>query len=723
MPRVPTILSDGNVRAGFEAGGYNPSAAASIASAANGLAGGIADVGRGMLAINDRKKIAEAKLAQKKDQDDTMWAESQFTNAQRDWIQWTADVQKQGEENVVGRFNEEFDKYQKSMLEAAPNKEAADRLKLKLDDLGTRVFDSSIRIQAANQAKNTIAMFDNMVTTSTDSIAKAPELYAQEQERLGGLIKSAYEAGRISEETYQKQMDQVNGLAANAAEALLATNPERAKEIIDGAEGIPWTRRRAILNDISRASQSNETLFRYQQEELLKSSVESMATTGKPADQFNVDAYVAAFPKEQQAARKLEAERQMKIAGDLYVGRNELKGKTPAQISESLAKYQPKAGDKDFASQQAVYTQLQQVADQQVKLFKSDPFAYSRQDPVVDKAWDAVENLPEDADPQVRAQTQAQAIEASISFQRNAGVPEHAVSVMSRDAASQLASQINNGNPKQVQDVFGQMMQTYGKNYPMAFRSLVRLPEGQRIDASTQIVALHYGKPFIGDFLQAIRTPDSDYKLDKSDKKTIEEKLPTNEGFMAFAGAMTSANPAAVSMVNDYGQAIQKYATSLVARGKAKPSDAIKQASDLIIGQAYGFAMVNDTPVAIKRQQGQTTLDDTNVNDIQRWLRYQPQTIDPRSIDTSRFGFPSGISEETRTKSISDTLRNDTFWVTSPDNTGAILYMNGMDGTTAPVKLKDGKQVQVKFTDALSNWQNELRSRQLEGAGRSPGGL
>jgi hypothetical protein len=715
MPRVPTIISDGNTRAGFEAGGYNPAAANAIASSANSLASGISDIGRGLLAINDRKKMVEAKLAQKKEQEDTLWAESQFTTAQRDWIQWTSDVQKQGEENVLSRFNTEFDEYQQQVVKSAPSKEAAAKIKMRLDDLGTSVFDSSIRIQAANQAKNTITIFENMVTTSTDSVAKSPELYAQEQERLGTLLKTSLDAGRISEETYQKQMDQVNGLAANAAEALLATNPERAKAIIDKAEGIPWPRRRAILSDISRASQSNETLFRYQQEEIFKSSVESLAATGKVPSDFNIDAYVLAFPKDQQAARKLEAERQIHIAGTLYVGKNELKGKTPNKVLEALASYEPKPGDKNFSDQQAIYSQLQQAADQQIKLFKSDPFSYSRQDPIVDKAWETVENLPQDADPAVVFQTQAQAIEASISFQRSSGVPEHSVSVMSRDTASKVAAQINNGDPKQVQDTFGQLMQTYGKNYPLAFRTLARLPEGQRIDAATQIVALHYGKPFIGDFLQAIRVPDSDYKLDKSDKKAIEEKLLTNESFMAFAGSMTSANPAAVSMVNDYSQAIQKYATSLVYRGKATSSDAVQQASDLVIGQAYGFAMVNDTPLAIKRQQGPSLLDDRNIENIQRWLKRQPSTIEPESIDLSRFAFTAQITDDVKMQSVRDTLRNDTFWVTSPDNSSAILYMNGMDGSTAPVKLKDGAQVEVKFTEASSNWENLVKQNKLPG--------
>jgi hypothetical protein len=265
---------------------------------------------------------------------------------------------------------------------------------------------------------------------------------------------------------------------------------------------------------------------------------------------------------------------------------------------------------------------------------------------------------------------------------------------------------------KQTQEAFGSMMQTYGKYYPYAFRTLVSLPEGQRIDASMQIAALHYGKPFLGDFLQAIKVPDSDYKLDPADRKALKQKLPVDNNFLSFGASMTSANPAATTMVTEFGQAIEKYATSLVARGKAaSPSDAIKQASNLIIGQAYGFATIDDTPFAVKRQQGGTHLDDNDVASIQKHLSLSRAQMDSSNIDTSRFGFPAGISEETKKKSVQDTLHKDTFWVTNPANDGVVLFMYGMDGTTAPVKTKDGKQVETKFVDALSAWKSELQKR------------
>ncbi|CAB4182691.1 hypothetical protein UFOVP1090_27 [uncultured Caudovirales phage] len=713
--RVPTITSDGNVSAPYFAGGGNQAAASSIASSANSVSSGLNQLASGLMDVSQNRKLAAAKVAQKQDYDNTIWAESQYTEAQRTWMQWTNDVQKTGEENVLGRFNNEYDKFQTDMLKTAPNEKAKERLKMKLDDLGTRVFDSSLRIQAANQAKNTINTFDNMLTSSVDTVAESPELYSSEQTRLGDMLKMARDQGRITEETYANGKSKVDELSANAAEALVATNPTRAKEIIDGAEGIPWTRRKSVLAQIAQAEKSNDTLYQYQQQELFKSNLDSVSSTGKTVDSFNVEGYVAAFPKARQGAAREEATKQIKLAETVYSGRIDMNGKTPSQINEVLHAHTPKAGAADFSDQQMVYEKLITAADTQVKLFKNDPFTYSRQDPVVNKSWDLVERLPDNADPQLRQTLTTQAMEASLNFQRGAGVPEGNITVVSRDQAMALAKQINEGDAAQVQQAYGQMMQNYGKYYPQAFRSLVKLPEGQRIDATTQIAALHYGKPFLGDFLQAVKVPDSDYKLDPGDRKTIRETLPVNNNFLAFSQSMTSANPAAISMVNDYGQAIEKYATSLVARGKGTPKEAIKTATDLIIGQAYGFAVVDDVPVAVKRQQGTTNLTDDDIKNVQSWLRQSRYSMNGDNVDPKQFNFPSGISDEMKKTSIKDTLNNDSFWVTNPANDGATLFMNGVDGTTQQIKGKDGKPIESKFVDALNRhkqWVTEMRNSQ-----------
>lgn len=723
MPRIPTIQSSGDVGKAYFAGGGNMAAAGATQASADSIAQGLGVVSSVLMTQDRRNKVnaAEAqqnaaqiaaKAAQRQEYTDTLWSESQYTEAQRTWIQWSNDVQKTGEEDVVGKFNNDYPKFQSDMLKGAPTPQARERLKMKLDDLGTRIFDTSLRVQAANQSKNTISTFGQMISTSIDTVAQAPEIYAVEQQRLGAMLKMSLDHGRITEDIYQKGMDQVNELAANAAEAVLGSNPARAKQIIDSAEGIPWARRKSILSQVEQANNTNDNLFSYQQQELFKSSVDSLASTGKPADGFNVDLYVASFPEGRQAAAREEATKQIKVAETVYSARIDMNGKTPSQIGEVLSKHEPKAGSTTFSTDQAVYGELLKVADAQVKQFRTDPFTYSRQDPVVSKAWTMVESLPENADPQLRASLTSQALESSVNFQKAAGIPEANLTVLSRQSAIELATQINQGDVKQTQQALGSMMQTYGKYYPYAFRTLVSLPEGQRIDASMQIAALHYGKPFLGDFLQAIKVPDADYKLDPSDRKVLKQKLPVDKNFLAFGSSMTSANPAAVPMVTEFGQAIEKYATSLVARGKASsPSEAVKQASNLIIGQAYGFALVDDTPLAVKRQQGGTHLDDKDVSSIQSSLYSIRSKMEASAVDTSRFGFPVGLSEDVKSKSVQDTLRTDTFWVTNPANDGAQLFMFGMDGTTAPVKLKDGKPMEVKFLDALSQQKVELAKR------------
>jgi hypothetical protein len=716
MPRVPTLLSGGNVKTGpvasqrtaFQGPGAPPqisfAGAEAQASAGRSVAGGLSAIAGAAQQIDNKLRV---KAEQRQQQDNHLWSESQYTTAQRDWIQWTDDVQKNGSENVVEQFKEKFAAYQAEALKIAPNEDAANRLKMKLDDLGTRVFDSALKIEAHNRVTNTVNTFTRMLEDTTDVVVRDPHLAGYPISELEQNLKKSFDEKRIPEQTYLTLRNKVQELSAIQAEAVAAKDPEFARTVLEHADGLDWPRRRQVLNTIERAEQTNDSLFKYQQQELFKSHIDSIMETGRGVDGFTAEGFAASLPKEHREAAMAEVRDKVEIAKTVFAGKTDLQGKTPGQIGEVLKKYQPAPGDVKFNDKQEVFHKLTELADHQVKLFHQDPFSYSRQDPVVDKAWHLVEELPKDAKPELVQQLTQQALEASVSFQRHAGVPEGRLSAMSIPAAAQYAERINKGDTRQVQEAFGQLQGTYGKYYANAFRDLVRLPEGQRIDAATQVVALHMGKPFLTDFLAAVRTPESDMKLDPKDSQQLKDKLVTSPEFMAFKGAMLSANPGAASMVDDYHHAVEKYATSIYFRGKAKnPSDAVKQATELVIGSAYGFSTVSGTPVAVKRDQGNVKFSDDDVKLIGAGLGSLQKIVSPDRIDTSRFAFPENLSPEAKQRSIQQTLKVDSFWVTNPQNDGATLYMNGAEGTSAPVKWKDGRPVDVKFTQALYRGKN-----------------
>lgn len=718
MARIPTIQSKGNVRTGQVSAArtsiLGPGAAPQVsfagadaqAAAGRAISGGLQDLASGVqrrININDQNdRELAAKAKERQAFDNHLWSESQYTTAQRDWIQWSEDVQKNGSEDVVQQFKEKFSKYESEMLATAPNEDAQVRLKLKLQDLGTRVFDGALKVEASNRAKNTVNTFTQMFADTQDLVVRDPYSGGYSIADLEANINQAREQNRIPEETFLRMKEQVRNLSATQAEAMAPSDPVLARAILENAEGIDWARRKQALNVIERAEQTNDTLAKYQSQETFKSHLDSIMETGQGVGGFTAESYAAAFPAEQRPAIMAEFHDRETMARSVHAGKIELQAKSPGQVAQVLEKYRPEAGDAKFNDKQAVFAKLNEMANAQVKLYRQDPFSFSRQDPVVDRAWDMVEQLPADATPQMTRLITQQALESSISFQRNSGIPEGRLSAMSTATAGQYAQRINQGNIQQVQEALTTLQQTYGKYYPQAFRDLVRLPEGQRIDASTQVVALHMGKPFLADFIAAVRTPASDMKLENKDMQQLRDRLVMNPEFMAFRGAMLSANPGAASMVSEFSQSIEKYASSIFLRGNAKnPADAVKQATELVIGSAYGFTEVNGTHVAVKLEQDHMTFTDADVRTIGTGLTKFQRTIESGKIDSSRFAFPANISEDMRSRSIGTTLHADSFWVTNPQNDGATLYMTGMEGSTAPIKWKDGRAVEVKFDAAL----------------------
>lgn len=683
MARIPTYLFDGDARTGPIAPRFSGEAPAATAEAGQILAGGANRLAAGVADFAaDRKR--------NNDFNDNFWAQQRLTDAQRKWMPWLNDAQKSGVEDVTGAFTKGYDEYTQGVIKGAPSERAGKLAQMHLDDFGSQMLGKSLIVQSTNIAQNTINGFTTQLTGATDTIAANPEMYSDIHARMSDQLTQAVLAKKIDPATADKIQAHVDSLQGEAAEAMIPKNPQRAQQILDGAKGLEWHTRKGIQTEIDNAMKTNDFLGRYQQEELLKSTVSSIMATGKTPDAFNINSYGVAFGKDQQQVRMAAAEKEIDIAKNVYVGKTSMTGQPVDQINNVLTQHAPVAGSPDYDKQLEVYKHLVDIADAQIKLIHTDPFSYSRQDPIVDAAWKQVEDLPAAAKPELRQMLTQQAIDAAVNFQKQIGIPEGMQSVMSNSQARTYAAKINAGGVQDVQQAFLQMMSNYGSHYQNAFRDMARLPDGQRIDAASQIVALHIGQPFLADFLSAIRTPDSDFKVDPADSKALKDKMLVDHSVTSLRAALTSANPGAVSYADDYSKAIEKYSLSLLSRNKAKnASDAVKMASDLIIGSAFHFTEINGSTLAIKKTQGIQPISEADVDSIKLQLQVNARTITPEEIDTAKFAFPPNLSKEVMKNSIADTLSNDAFWVTNSQNDGAVLYMNGAEGTATPIMRRD----------------------------------
>lgn len=645
----------------------------------------------------------ENELQQRQKYNDNLWSEQQMTEAQKYWIKWMSDAQTNSSEGLITTFDGEFQMMREKMLGAAPTPTAKDALKLKMDDFGVQLYQGVLRLEATNRAKNTISAVGGLLSQASDLVAQSPELYRDRQDAIRRVVDESFQQRRIDEKVYAGMIQDVDELAAQAAEASIATNPARAREILDGAKNISWQRRHAIQNEIERASQDRKNLDRYVQDQLLKSNLESLEQTGKPITNFSVDTYVAAQPQNEQPVARRQAEGLIQLSKKTYVGRTEIVGHSTSEIAATLQRYKPSENSDTYFADQQVYENLMKVADQQVRLLHEDPFTYSRQNPLADEAWKQVENLPKDASPETVVRITETALETSAAIQRQLGVPENSISVMSRDSARTLAGQLNQGTPEQVQQTLSLMSRTYGEFYPRAFADLVRLPEGERANAGMQLVALHVGKPFLADFIQVMRTPMADIRVEPQDWSSIKEYLFDDPGMVGLRGAMLSANPGNAKLTSDYQDAIGKYAASIYSRGMSKnPKQAVKDASMMLISSEYGFININDTPVAIRRTQGQSKLTDHDVNEIGYYMGRYTRDINPATLDRSKFFIPKEISQDAALRTMRMSLDADSFWVTNPENDGATLYVHGLEGSVSPVLDNMKRPVAVNFMKLLA---------------------
>lgn len=688
------------------------------------VADSLGDFNRGLLTFGASRAQRDANLKREQDKrravEENLWVSEKHLKAQRDWTVWINDANNRNNENLTGEFIKQFDQFKLTAAEGAPSKGAIDAINAKYSQMELQLLGNVMRLEAGTRAQNTINRFNVMHQNSVDALVagKDPSFLAISQGELLQFIDDANDANKIDDKIAISMREQANNLAGVLAEALLPTNPELAGEVLKGAESMDWPRRRAIQKQIAASIETHDFAEAQRQKQLLAANVAQIEQTGQSNAQFDIDDYLSIFNKDRKEAALNDAERQVRAAQRLFDFRSDMHGKSALDIRQILSDAQPKRDTATFVEDSAIFSKLQQFAEQQIKLIESDPALYSRQDPIVAEMWEALAELPDDTSEEDQRRAVDEAVTISLDFQDKIGIPDGLQSVLTRGQAETVAASLNSSDPNEVVNGFNSLMSTYGRHYPEVFRDMARLPKARVLDPTMQIVALHINESWVNDFIQAARTDVASYSFSSEQLRAFREEVFTDANVAQFKESLTASNPELIDMADQFGEAVLRYGHSLFARGvDSTPEKAIRRASELIIESAYGFGEVNDVRYAIRRRNVNAAGEPINFTDddisrigsnLERMLRadtlltgseiFPAATPDISAVvDDSVFHFPENISEETRLQGIRDSISRSAAWITTPDNTGVILMLPGLNGEFEPLRDKAGNEIVVGF--------------------------
>lgn len=662
---------------------------------------------------------------------DGMWVEKEEMSSHKKWLTYFEENET-NREFTTKSFMEGFDRVRQAQLESAPTEKARQQLEVSLGRLELQLLERSLNIEAKNRAESSISDFNTLIQDAGEVTRKSGDIMVlyEQQAKLYQALDTAAKLNKLPPKVVESVGQSIDRLATDFAEYLIPNNPDAAKHIIENDPRMPLNVKTALRARLETSNKTADSLMVYQQDKSLEANLAQIETTGEPSGSFDMAAYKAVRGE----AHALRAADMIESRKTVYTGMQEMMAKTPGELNQILSKYAPSKEDPKYADKLEVYQKLAKHADDQARLLQKDPFAYSLQDPVVKEAY---KSAAESNDPVVLQS----AISISMVKQKELGVPADSLAAITSEEARGIARKINAGDPSSIENELKGLMSTYGQYYPDVFRNILGLPEDERIDTKHQIIALHFGKPWLSTFIQSLKIKDSELNFDPEDTREIEDALSSAPQLENFRLAATRSNFAMAPFVNDMRGAISKYAKFLLYSGAhTTPSKAVDEAAEHIISSEYSFREHNGVKYAIKRNfvsaNGKAVaMEDQNpgffsgafgtnngktrgIGDVDMvasrlaaitrqeptvWERLggaiqytgKKYKITPENVDTSRFGFDPNLSEEAKTETVRDIIRNHAFWVLAPDNRGFHLYIPGLNNTSAPIKLKSGETYYV----------------------------
>ena len=383
-------------------------------------------------------------------------------------------------------------------------------------------------------------------------------------------------------------------------------------------------------------------------------------------------------------------------------------GRTPEQTQALLARLQPVAGP-DFSHQAQIYQRAVEAAQLDAQRRADDPAGYvSSYDTLVRHSYETAQT-PEDW---------RLAMQRSWAAQAEAGIPIVQRRPLTAAAVGWLAGQWTNASGAERVALLHSV--TAGLGDPLMFRAALRqITEDAGIPTGAVIVVASMDLPTqrsgAGLLAEIASTSTTDLRNligtgEGGQTTAVNDAIAGNDGLANFAASLrfsVSAGDEPLTVV--VTEQTQRLAYYLVSRGET-PQDAVDQAVDQIIGQAYVFGEINGGAFRVP-----TTAPAVDVTRGAEVVLLRPEVLNANvgplavvSVNPELQDEPGqAIAQEQGRRA----LQTGGYWITSPNENGLVLMWQ--DGNA--VQREDGTVVQLTW-DQLAEIGRSAPFRPLERA-------
>ena len=352
----------------------------------------------------------------------------------------------------------------------------------------------------------------------------------------------------------------------------------------------------------------------------------------------------------------------------------------PAPLAEAPA---------DMRMRLQIAQRAQSVLQQRQQAIAADPAGYAAQQPDVSAKAAAI-------DPS-KPQTMQDYAASTIALQKQLGVPDDKVRLLTNPQVSGLVSKLVKQDPAQGDSgaQLDQMATQYGAYWPQVFGEMVsqgKLPRDYQTLATMDQPGQVNGRQ---DFQRMLTT-----MAQKGGPKEIMDGLPDGaqqelkqnvDGVMAPFQATTQANAGGLSLYSDVRDSVMHLAAYRLSTGaETNATKALNGAYDDVIGQKYDLGGPHG---AMRVPKGQ--LDDAIAATSNALAGLQPGDV--KQIGP---GQTPGMTPADNQNAFLRDVKSQGYWVPNKDDTGLAL-VRPVRNSRAPVAVfrSDGSPMQLLFKD------------------------
>lgn len=677
-----------------------------------GVTAGLGAVGRGLqetavAGAHIYNRSQEAKVYKQK-LDDERWAQEQFMKEKLALATRMAQNDMVNSEDIVNQVGQ-FAEIQASQYTAdnAPSANALARFKDKYAKHVNDVQSAAAQVEATNKTNNLIQSVKN--NTQTAIIAFRTMSQFSERLAFSNLIESMASQNEsihsMFGQHFPKQAKQLReDLTAQAVMAAAEVNPSVAATILKNAAGIDEQTRAQLQNQIESAQKSSDSAARYRLEADRKDAM-TLAMAGTRKEGLPIERYLMVYPE----ATAKEIKRQDDEEIDAYAQAN--------TVINAVAPFNKDVQDQAVAnlkdknrwtgSNSALRAdtaakgvkQLQEMQDDNIRGY------LDTYNPVVKQARGNAktpETISAYYDTILMYQgpppSNASQVEASMHLNR----PINDRHLLGKEDALRLGDEINLSTPQEVIKKIGEVLAPYSKD-SHKYTVLNDLVTMGKLSQQYQFVWQNKDAWWIGTYIGAIKG-GKDIKVPDIVKADIEKRLIVNDTWSQFQSSMIGDNYQRASEIAGFYDGIVQFAGTLYATQGKSAKDAVAEATKRLISTTLGFTRVNEKPLMILKDRGPGLPQRTqaDIDDIGRRLGFVPQFIPLDEIDQSNWSIAldNGQTEDKKLEALSDELNARSFWQTTNDGQGAVLYAIDEGGLQQfEVRDKQGRPFVVKFDE------------------------